>query len=330
MTPKENYLRMLSGEIPEFVPSGFFEPHGKPIREELLTPQAAPDGPIVTSIGVKYVGSEDLNYGAMPEPGFIVIDDIRKWRDQLKIRDVTGRDWEGYYKDQLKDIDREQFCVSTGGGDFFLTLVSLMGFEGALLAMHEEPEEVTALLEHIAEFYFMVMKQQMRWVNPDIVGLMDDDAALHAPFFSLQMYRDLIKPFHKRYCDIALENGCYIDRHDCGKSEQFIDDWLEIGIRSWNPVQTTNDCKGIKKKYLGRLALAGCWNLKEATGSDNPTDEQLKDALAEYVDTYAPGGGFSFSAGGGIGNQDDPAVVHRREVTKDFYFDYVRDWYKTH
>ena len=329
MTPKENYLRMLSGEIPEFLPAGFILPHSAPIRDELLTPQAAPDGPIVTSIGVKYVGSEDLNFGAMPEPGFIVIDDITKWRDQLKIRDVSGRDWEGYYKKCLEDVDRENVCVTTSGGDFFLTLVSLMGFEGALLAMHEEPEEVTALFEHIADFYFMVMKQQMKWAKPDVVGLMDDDSAYRAPFFSLEMYRDLIKPFHKRYCDIALENGCYVDRHDCGKSEQFIDDWLDIGIRSWNPVQTTNDCKGIKKKYLGRLALSGCWDMAEATGSDDPTDEQLRDALAEYVDTFAPGGGFSFSAGA-FGNQDDPVANHRREVIKDFYYDYAHDWYKTH
>jgi hypothetical protein len=46
-----------------------------------------------------------------------------------------------------------------------------------------------------------------------------------------------------------------IDRHDCGKSEQFIDDWLEIGVSAWNPVQVTNDCVGIKKKYGNRLRL---------------------------------------------------------------------------
>jgi hypothetical protein len=36
---------------PEFVPS-YIEPHRIPVKEELLTPQAAPDGPIVTSLGV--------------------------------------------------------------------------------------------------------------------------------------------------------------------------------------------------------------------------------------------------------------------------------------
>ena len=329
MTPKENYLRMLRWEIPEFMPAGFIDPHSMPVRDELLTPQMAPDGPIVTSLGVTYVGSADFNYGAMPEPGSIIIDDITKWRDKLKIRDVSGRDWESYYKKELEAIDREKLCVAVSGGDYFLTLVSLMGFEGALMAMHEEPDEVIALFEHVSEFYIMVMKQQMYWLKPDIFGLMDDDSAYLAPFFSLEMHRKLIKPFQKLHCDIALESGCIIDRHDCGKSEQYIDDWLELGVSSWNPVQITNDCIGIKNKYLGKLALAGCWDSQGPISSKFVDDNKLKDALAEYVDTFAPGGGFSFFAGIS-GSMDDPAANEKREVVKAFYYDYARDWYKTH
>jgi hypothetical protein len=204
-----------------------------------------------------------------------------------------------------------------------------MGFEGALLAMYEEPEEVTALFEHISKFYTMVMKQQMRYLKPEVYILMDDDASYRAPFFSIELYRKLIKPFHKLHCDIALESGCIIDRHDCGKSEQFIDDWLELGIRAWNPVQISNDCKAIKQKYTGRLALAGCWDSQGAISSRFVDENVLRDALAEYVDTFAPGGGFTFAAMIG-GPMDDPLANEKREVIKKFYYDYARDWYKTH
>ena len=328
MTPKENYLRMMRGEIPEFLPA-YIEPYMMGVREELLTPQSAPDGPIVTSLGVTYVGSPENNYGAMPAPGKIIIDDITKWREQLKIRDVTGRDWEGYYKKELEKIDREKVCVCVDGGDYFLILVSLMGFENAIMAMYEEPEEVKALLEHISKFTTMVMKQQMRYLKPEVYILMDDDSAYRAPFFSVEMYREIFKPFHKLHCNIALENGCIIDRHDCGKSEQFIDDWLELGIRAWNPVQISNDCKAIKKKYQGRLALSGCWDSQGHISSKFVDDDELRDALAEYVDTFAPGGGFTFAAMIG-GQNDDPLVLEKREVVKKFYDDYARNWYKTH
>lgn len=327
MTPKENALRMLRGEIPEFVPS-YIEPYRIPVKEELLTPQAAPDGPIVTSLGVTYVGSKDFNGGAMPAPNQIIISDITKWRDQLKIRDVTGRDWEGYYRKISENLDRENMCVSIDGGDYFLTLVSLMGFEGAVLAMYEEPEAVKELLAYISDFYVMVTKQQLHYLKPEIYVLMDDDAAYRFPLISLEMYREFFKPFHKRHADLVLEAGCVIDRHDCGKSEQFIDDWLEIGVSAWNPVQVTNDCVGIKKKYGGRLALAGCWDALRWMG-DEVDEKELKDALAEYTDTFAPGGGFVFSAMVG-GPADDPVANRKREIIKDFYYDYVRDWYKTH
>jgi hypothetical protein len=176
----------------------------------------------------------------------------------------------------------------------------------------------------------MVFKQQIHYLKPDIFGLMDDDAAYRAPFFSLEMYRRIFKPFHKLHCDLALDAGCVIARHDCGKSEQFIDDWLEIGIRDWNPVQITNDCKGIKKKYLGKLALTGCWDTSKWMSRTVIDEKELKDDLAEYVDTFAPGGGFTFAAVGMPLPYETPVQKERREIATKFFYDYARDWYKTH
>ncbi|MDR2615943.1 MAG: hypothetical protein LBC28_05120 [Oscillospiraceae bacterium] len=324
LTPKENYLRMLRREEYQYVPS-MLEPYMAGVTDELLTPQAAPNGPVVTGLGVTYVGSPDNGYGAMPKPGETLLSDVTKWRDVVKLPDLSGRDKEAYYKERSKHVDRSQTAVVTDGGDYFLTLAALMGFEGALLAMHEEPEEVRALLEHISTFYLEVTKDIFHYVKPDVYILMDDDAAYRAPFFSLETYRELIKPFHKLHCDIALENGAFINRHDCGKSEQFIDDWLELGVREWNPVQISNDCRAIKQKYCGRLALSGCWDSQGELGSKFVDKQKLRDALTEYVDTYAPGGDFTFSAMvGGMGDQS-PEAEERREIVREVFFTYARD-----
>ena len=304
-----------------------YEPYRAPCFDELLTPNAAPDGPIVTSLGVTYVGSPDNNYGAMPMPGKVVIDDITKWRDQLKIRDVTGRDWEGYYKKKSEGVDRSQVCMCVDGGDYFLTLVSLLGFENALLALYEEPEEVKALLTEISKFYTMVLTKQMEYLRPEVYILMDDDAAYRAPFFSLDVYRDIFKPFHKMHCDIALNYGAVIDRHDCGKSEQFVEDWLEIGVRGWGPCQITNDCVGIKKKYGDRLVLTGCWDTQGSICSPTVPLDELEAALDEYVANFAPGGNFGFFAMI-LGKQDNPDSNVRRDFIKKYFFDKVRDYYK--
>ena len=326
ITPKENYLMMLRGEIPEYVPSMFEERAGRFV-EDFLTPQTCPDGPIVTSLGVTYVGSADMDNGAMPKPGEIVVKDITKWRDYMKLPDLSDFDWEDYYTKKIKDIDRTQKYIPVTGGDYFLTLVSLMGFEEAMLALYEEPDEVKALLEYVSEFYMMVFKKQLQYVKPDTLTIMDDDAAYRALFFSVDTYREFFKPFQKRHCDLALENGLLIERHDCGKSEQFIPDWLEMGIRSWTPAQITNDLVNIKKTYGNKLAICGAWdNLKYADCYDK---EELREAMTEYVDTFAPGGGFTFAVMMPA-KADNPASVERNQFVKDFYAEYVHDYYKTH
>lgn len=328
ITPKENYLMMLRGEIPEFVPS-FFIPSGDSISEELIAPVSAPNGPIVTPYGVTYVGSEDNNWGALPKPGEILLPDITKWRDIIKNPDLSHRDWEGYFKKQLEDKDRANKTLSIHGGDYFLTLVSFMGFEGALYALYEEPEEVKALLEYVSEFYIEIMKQEIYWCKPDIYSIMDDDSAYRAPFFSVDMYREFFKPMHKKHTDLAQENGMLLERHDCGRCEQFIPDWIELGIRGWNPAQITNDLKGIKAKYTGKLAINGGWDNQGILGSPEVPIDMLREALEEYVATFAPGGGFTFMVMIG-GKPDDPRVKERNALIKDFYFAHVKDYYKTH
>ena len=329
LTPKENYLQMMRGEVPEYVPAPYMEPCSVPIHDELLTPNSCPNGPITTVYGVEYVGSADLMNGALPKPGQILLDDITKWRDVIKNPDLSGRDWEAYYKKETEKLDRNMKAVRTVGGDYFLTLVSFMGFEGALIAMHEEPEEVIALFDYISKHYLEVMRQQLKYAKPEVYTIMDDDAANLAPFFSLNMYRELVKPFHKMHADLALENGVMLDRHDCGHCEIFIDDWVEMGIAGWNPAQISNDLVGIKKKYGRKLALSGCWDYTGPIASPDVDPETLREALYTYVDTYAPDGGFTFNAS----IRDaffNPLAQEKMGIVRDVYYNYARDYYKTH
>ena len=329
LTPKENYLTVLRGEIPEYIPSMIFTPYSDRIIEDQIAPVTAPDGPVMTVYGVEYVGSKEIMCGAMPAPGKILLHDIMKWRDVIKNPDNSHRDWESFYKKQTDKLDRTNKVISCHGGDYFLTLVSFMGFENALLAMYEEPEEVYALFDYVSEHYLEVERQQFKYVKPEIYSIMDDDSAYRAPFFSKDMYRALVKPFHKRHTDLALENGAMLDRHDCGRCEDFIEDWLELGIRSWNPAQVTNDLVCIKKKYTGRLTLNGCWDNQGILGSPAVPEDVLREALETYLNTFAPGGTFIFSAMI-MGSPDDPQAKRRQDIIKDFYDNHVRDYYKTH
>ena len=330
ISTKENYLMMLRGEIPEYVPS-YFDPNMSVMVSEnkFGTPIYAPDGPVYSPWGVKFIGSHDNNDGAIPEPNNFILTDITKWRDVIKNPDLSHVDWEHEIGQVVKDIDRNVQIVTFGGADYFQTLISFMGFTEGLIAMFEEPEEVYAMMDYISEHNMYVMEQQIRYGKPDIFMIADDCAAARAPFFSPDMYKRLIKPFHKKHADLANENGVMLEKHDCGRCEDFIDDWIEMGIRGWNPAQTTNDLKGIKKKYLGKLALSGCWDNQGRISRPETSDEELQEALYEYADTFVPGGGFTFLAMVS-GDREDERIIRKNKLIKDFYFDYVHDYYKKH
>ena len=326
LTPKENYFRMLEGREFEWLPS--FTTNGMGMfTEDFLPPQAAPDGPIVTSLGVTYVGQPDMNFGATPDPGKYIVRDITKWRDCVHVPDLSDFDFEQYYKDKIAHIDREKQFIGVGGADYFLTLVALMGFENTFIALEEEEDEVFALLDYIHEFYMLIYKKQLEYIKPEMLMTMDDDSMPRGPFFSLETWRKFFKPYKKEHYDIARDRGMHIGHHDCGKCEVFIPDWIELGIETWNPAQPCNDLVGIKEKYGDRLTIEGGWDgVKYDTIDDL---DALREALVEYVDTLAPGGHFAYAAVTG-GFPSDPMTKKRMDVVMDVYMTYAFDWYKNH
>jgi len=94
LTPKENYLAMLRGEIPDCVPS-YCEPYTAVLEEGLTTPGRAPGGPIVTAPGIIC--------GALPKPGRVPPEGTAKRREVIRLPDVSGRNRKGYCRgDALK------------------------------------------------------------------------------------------------------------------------------------------------------------------------------------------------------------------------------------
>ena len=58
-----------------------------------------------------------------------------------------------------------------------------------------------------------------------------------APFFSTEMYRELLKPFHKKAVDWAHERGMVTELHSCGFIEPLLDDVVDTGVEMLNPLE---------------------------------------------------------------------------------------------
>ena len=325
LTDKENILRMYRGEMPEFLPR-----FGMANARCSYFPNVKAPGYHVDEFGVEYIGKDGVFDGTpIPYPGRYILHDIRRWRDDVHIPSLEGIDWERLAREDTKHIDRSKQAFSMYYGKIFQKLPDFMGFTEGLCAMMEEPEEVYALFDALCTYSEELIKNLLYYYQPDAICIPDDTATARAPFISREMYQEMVLPFHRRIADLVRNNGTLLEMHDCGKCDDFIPDWLDMGVVAWNPAQAMNDLKGVKEKYGRRLVICGGWNGVGPESEPDYPEELLREKLKEYVDTLAPGGGFVFSAMIN-GSFKDPQVQAKMKVVGDFYEEYAKNWYQTH
>ena len=295
LTEKDNYLMTLRGETPEWIPRLLIPSPGHApatawIGPGFLNARKTPMGGFDVW-GVEYVATKETGYMSLPKPGRFILDDICRWRDVIKAPDISHIDWETMAKKDLAQVDRTQTSVTaTIHVGYFQQLMNFMGFTEGLCAMLEEPEEVMALFEYMNQFYLQICSKVRDYYKPDVWAITDDTATATNPFISVDMYREMIKPFHASEAKFAQEAGIPIDMHDCGRCEDFIEDWLDFGVCAWNPAQTMNDLAGIKKKYGNRLVLEGCWDSSGPAGWPDTPEEIIRAEVRKCIDSFPPPG----------------------------------------
>lgn len=338
LTEKQNYMMLLRGEQPEWIPHytfGMASATGRPsptkgCAPSFLMQHLRGEGVTKDLWGVTNVPVPDAGNAKIPEPNNFLLKDIRKWRDVIKAPDISNIDWEALAKKDIAeaDINREETAVSYGlFVGFFQQLMAFMGFTEGLCAMYEEPEEVKALLEYMCDFYCEVAEKSIDYYKPDIYTITDDTAAWLHPFFSPEMYRELIKPFATRQAKFGIERGLPIEMHNCGRCEDFIEDWRDFGVISWNPAQTSNDLLAIKAKYGNSLVINGGWDSTGELARRDVSEEYVKEAVRQTIDKYAQGGGYAF-CGGFLGATDDEVIIRKNRWVAEALDEYGHNFYK--
>jgi len=337
-TPKENFMAVVNGEVPQSIPiynMGMpFPQGGEPTRS--IKPNLFPNDTSRTPQGgydiwgVHYVANEETNYASLPEPGNFILDDITKWRDIIVAPEVPDVDWEAMAKADYEKakINRDTTAVILNAGfSPFQRIVAFMGFSEALCALYEEPDEVKAMYDYLCDFYLPIIEKSIDYYKPDIFYMADDSASKYNPFFSPEIYEDIYLPVYQRLAKPANDRGIPIGFHNCGRCEPFVDMMVSFGVRTWDPCQTLNDLDGLKKKYQGRLALAGGWELVNL--GEYPSRDEIRQYIYDTVDRFAPGGGYMF-AGGVLGRAGDENAKDLQNFIRSTALEYCDHYYEKH
>jgi uroporphyrinogen decarboxylase len=176
---------------------------------------------------------------------------------------------------------------------FDVTHTHIVGTERLLMALVDDPEWIVNIFETTLDLDLALL--DMVWdagYTFDCIRWPDDMGYKHAQFFSVDLYREILKPLHKRAVDWAHAKGIKAHLHSDGDVNPFIPEFIDIGLDALNPmeVKAGMDPIAIKKRYGDDLMLQGGIN-----GALYDDYYELEAELHRVVPTMMNGGGYVYA-----------------------------------
>jgi uroporphyrinogen decarboxylase len=176
----------------------------------------------------------------------------------------------------------------------------LTGTENFLIGMYEEPEWITDIIDtYLTTSLDLCQKILDAGYEFDGIFWYDDMGYKNSTFFSPAMYREIVKPFHKKAVDWAHERGMVTELHSCGFIEPLLPDLVDIGLEMLNPleIKAGMDPARLKSMYGDKLAFHGGINAQWWDDIDRVCAE-----MERIIPIMKEGGGYVFASDHSIPN----------------------------
>lgn len=226
-------------------------------------------------------------------PGTKTISDVTKWREQVKIPDLSKYDWEKLAKEETDTWDRENklALMMIVNGPFERTH-ALMGFSDTLEAMVVEPEAYQELVNAITAYKIELVHIIGKYYKPDILNMHDDYGANDRMLMSPDMWRHFFKDPMQRIINAVHEEGILYQHHSCGYIEPIFNEFVELGIDAFDPMQISNDWVALKKKYQHKVTFLGGFDNQGVYDKTDVTEDEIRAETRRVYNLYAPGGSY--------------------------------------
>jgi uroporphyrinogen decarboxylase len=158
---------------------------------------------------------------------------------------------------------------------------------------------VHAVMERLFELNTTVTRRFLEITGTylSVFRTADDLASQNSPLMSPKTYREMIKPYHRRFTAFVKQHtDAKIFFHSCGNVVPLLDELIDAGFEVLNPVQVTafDDPGGVKAKYGDRLTFWGGIDTQQVM--PNGTPEEVREEVKLRIRQFSPGGGFVAAA----------------------------------
>jgi uroporphyrinogen decarboxylase len=249
-----------------------------------------------------------------PEHLDFIVKDREAWAEARE-RMVPGRDridWERLDEDFRRARAQGAWISAGFWFGFDVTHSRMVGTERMLMAMVTDPDWVVDMYNHYLDMSIALF--EMVWEEGyhfDCISWPDDMGYKLNQFFSVDTYRELLKPVHKRAVDWAHDRGVYAHLHSCGDIRPLIPELVDIGLDALNPleVKAGMDPVAIKEQFGDDLVLHGGIN-----AADWPKPEKVEEEIRRVVPELKKNGGYIFSSDHSV--PDDVSLEAFRRIVE--------------
>ena len=252
LTPKQNLLRVIRHDRPQWVPNG--------MESVILVHPPVVERPAQAgcdAFGVHWSYEEGAEGGTFPTHGGHTVSDLGRWREQITIPDVDALDWDAV-AERVAEIDREE-CLVSGFVEMGLFERSylLLGMDQALMAYVTEPERMAELVGAIADYKIALIERFDDVADLDMVWYGDDWGTQDRLFMRPDVWRAILKPHTARIYDCMKRRGILdqpaLLRQDRG---QFSGIWSRWGRTSGIPASPATTWRPSRDSTAGGSPFA--------------------------------------------------------------------------
>lgn len=284
MNARENTLRAIRFEKPEYIPMAFYlndacwhhydynvlydimESH------KLLFPsfKRSPGQPEINFLANAIAGkdytdpwqcvwstTDDGITGAVHQHPLESWDNFADYQapDPMKTDGTYWIDWE-----KIEDGVKKQKAnggLVVGGlphGHTFLRIQDIRGYENVIFDMCDENPNLVKLIEMVEEFNLAYIKKWLS-LEPDIVSYPEDLGMQIGPMLSPEHLRKYTKPSYKRLMQPARDAGAIVHMHSDGDIRTLVDDLIDGGVEIINLQDLVNGIDWIADKFAGKTCV---------------------------------------------------------------------------
>ncbi|MHB1157514.1 MAG: uroporphyrinogen decarboxylase family protein [Phycisphaerales bacterium] len=183
-----------------------------------------------------------------------------------------------------KAMDRaEKFCT-LNGVESFEAMRQLVGDEVLLMAMAQEQEWVADMSATYTDLLIKEWQVALdTGMRADAIWVFGDVGYNHGPFFSPDMYRQLIQRDHQRLVRLAHQNGLKFIYHTDGDVRPLVDAFVENGYDCLQPMEAkaNMDVRLLAPRYGDRLSFFGNIDMTVACRNDREAlEHEVRSKLA--------------------------------------------------